>query len=167
MHFRISIFLYKVHKELQHYCSTFNQLFKERQFLIEINRKRQLLSIEISFSQRLDLKLPNFDKPFEVTVDASGLGIGVILSQRGHPLEYFSEKLSTSRQNWSTYEQELCALVRALKQWDHYLLANTFILPMDYFSLKILNSQKIISRMHARQLQFLQRFNFVIKCTSG
>ncbi|KAL0540339.1 hypothetical protein IC582_024574 [Cucumis melo] len=61
------------------------------------------------------LKLSNFDKPFEVTVDASGLSIEAILSQESHPLEYFSEKLRTSRQNWSTYEQELYALVRALK----------------------------------------------------
>ena len=96
-----------------------------------------------------------------------GLGIGAVLSQEGHPLEYFSEKLSTSRQNWSTYEQELYALVRALKQWEHYLLANTFILLTDHFSLKFLNSQKTISRMHARWLQFLQRFDFVIKHTSG
>ena len=113
------------------------------------------------------LKLPNFDKPFEATVDASGLDIGAVFSQEGHPLEYFSEKLSTSRQNWSTYEQELYALVHALKQWEHYLFANTFILLPDHFSLKFLNSQKTISRMHARWLQFLQRFNFVIKNTSG
>ena len=112
------------------------------------------------------LKLPNFDKPFEVTVDASDLGIGAVLSQEGPPLEYFSEKLRTSRQNWSTYEQKSYTLVRALKQWEHYLLANTFIL-LTHFSLKFLNSQKTISRMHACWLQFSQRFDFVIKHTSG
>lgn len=113
------------------------------------------------------MRLPNFSKPFEVSVDACGIGIGAVLSQEGHPIEYFSEKLSHSRQNLSTYEQELYSLVRALKQWEHYLLANAFILLTDHFSLKFLQSQKSISRMHARWLQFLQRFNFVIKHTSG
>lgn len=113
------------------------------------------------------MRLPNFSKPFEVSVDACGIGIGAVLSQEGRPIEYFSEKFSHSRQNLSTYEQELYSLVRALKQWEHYLLANAFILLTDHFSLKFLQSQKSISRMHARWLQFLQRFNFVLKHTSG
>ncbi|KAL0556105.1 hypothetical protein IC582_004615 [Cucumis melo] len=62
------------------------------------------------------LKLPDFFQAFEVAVDTCGTGIGAVLSQQGHPIEYFSEKLSKSRQSWSTYEQELYALVRALKQ---------------------------------------------------
>ncbi|TYK11216.1 Transposon Ty3-G Gag-Pol polyprotein [Cucumis melo var. makuwa] len=69
---------------------------------------------------------PNFTLPFEVVVDACGTGIGAALSQQGHPIEYFNEKLSASRQSWSTYEQELYALVRALKLWEHYLLSEDF-----------------------------------------
>ncbi|KAA0031692.1 putative gag-pol polyprotein [Cucumis melo var. makuwa] len=61
------------------------------------------------------LQLPDFTSPFEVVVDACRTEIGAI-SQQGHPIEYFSEKLSSSRQSWSTYEQELYVLVRALKQ---------------------------------------------------
>ncbi|TYK23247.1 putative gag-pol polyprotein [Cucumis melo var. makuwa] len=72
------------------------------------------------------LQLPDFASPFEVPVDACGTGIGAVLSQQGHPIQYFNEKLSSSRQSWSTYEQELYALVRALKQWEHYLLCKEF-----------------------------------------
>ena len=38
------------------------------------------------------LRLLNFSKPFEVTY-VSGLGIGEVLNQEGHPIAYFSEKL--------------------------------------------------------------------------
>jgi len=84
------------------------------------------------------LALPNFEDLFEVECDASGVGIGVVLSQNGRPLAYFSEKLNEAQRRYSTYDKEFLALIRALDHWRHYLLPKEFILHSDHEALKYL-----------------------------
>ncbi|CAA7040802.1 unnamed protein product [Microthlaspi erraticum] len=105
----------------------------------------------------------NFDKVFQVECDASGVGIGAVLSQEKRPIAFFSEKLSEARQRWSTYDQEFYAVFRALRQWEHYLIQREFILFTDHQALKFLHSQKVINKMHARWVSFLQKFPFIIQ----
>lgn len=50
--------------------------------------------------------LPNFDIVFEVEIDATMVGVGVVLSQEGKLIEYYNEKLSEAQQKRVTYEEE-------------------------------------------------------------
>jgi hypothetical protein len=65
------------------------------------------------------LQLHDFDKIFKLECDASGFGIGGVILQGGKPVAFFSEKLSGPYLNYSTYDKELCALVRVLHTWQH------------------------------------------------
>ena len=94
------------------------------------------------------LRLPDFTKPFEVECDASGKGIGAVLIQEGRPVAYFSEKLNGSRLNYSTYDREFYAIVRALETWSRYLKVQPFILHSDHESLKHINGQSKLNSRH-------------------
>jgi len=74
------------------------------------------------------LTIPNFKEPFVLETDASGSGIGDVLSQAHHPIAYFSKKLSPRMQKQSVYTREFYAITEALDKFRHYLLGNKFII---------------------------------------
>ncbi|XP_038697971.1 uncharacterized protein LOC119995522 [Tripterygium wilfordii] len=57
------------------------------------------------------LRVPDFEQ----LCDASHIGIGGVLSQGGHPIAFFSEKLNECWRHYSTYDIELYALHKAGK----------------------------------------------------
>ena len=109
------------------------------------------------------LALPDFTQPFEVECDASGVGIGAVLVQGRRPIAYFSEKVGGARLNYSTYDKEFYAIVRALDHWSHYLRPSHFILHSDHESLKYINGQLKLNPRHAKWVEFLQSFHFSSK----
>jgi hypothetical protein len=113
------------------------------------------------------LQLPNFNKIFELECDASGIGLGGVLLQDGKPVAYFSEKLSGPVLNYSTYDKELYALVRTLETWQHYLWPKEFVIHSDHESLKHIRSQGKLNRRHAKWVEFIESFPYVIKHKKG
>src|SRR3954466_2848521 len=113
------------------------------------------------------LQLPDFNKTFELECDASGIGLGGVLFQDAKPVAYFSEKLSGPSLNYSTYDKELYALVRTLETWQHYLWPKEFVIHSDHESLKHIKSQAKLNRRHAKWVEFIESFPYVIKHKKG
>jgi len=113
------------------------------------------------------LQLPYFGKTFEIECDASGVGIGGVLMQDGKPVAYFSVKLHGPVLNYSTYDKELYALVCSLEMWRPYLWPKEFVIHSDHESLKYLRSQNNLNRRHAKWVEFIESFPYVIKHEKG
>jgi hypothetical protein len=102
------------------------------------------------------LSLPNFEKLFVIDCDASGVGIGGVLSHEGKPIAYFSEKLNGPKQNYSTYDLEFYAIVQTIKHWAYYFAYREFLLNTNHEALKYLNSQQTLNKRHGKWVSYLQ-----------
>jgi len=89
------------------------------------------------------LALPNFDEDFMLDTDASGLGMGAVFSQKGHPVAFFSKRFCAKMLRASTYVRELCAITSAVKKWRAYLLGRKFTIHTDQRSLRELMTHVI------------------------
>ncbi|KAF1313294.1 putative retroelement, partial [Globisporangium splendens] len=117
------------------------------------------------------LKLPDIDREFIVTTDASGHCVGGVLSQKygsaDHPIAFYSKKLGTHELNWPTHEKELFAIKMGLEKWRHYLYGKPFILFTDNSACPWLLHHPKVSAKLARYLTFIAQFNFQIHHVSG
>ncbi|XP_050387420.1 uncharacterized protein LOC126803710 [Argentina anserina] len=113
------------------------------------------------------LALPDFSKPFTVETDASGTGIGAVLSQDRHPIAYLSKALSLYHQNSSTYDKEMMAILFAVSKWRHYLLGRRFTIITDHQTLRHLLNQRISTPSQHRWLSKLMGYDYVIEYRAG
>ncbi|GKB49059.1 gag-pol polyprotein, partial [Tanacetum coccineum] len=143
------------------------EITKLKQFVWNPQAQAAFEELKNQLSSAPLLALPCFEEVFEVECDASGVGIGAVLSQLGRPIAYFSEKLNDAKQRYSTYDKEFYAIVRALDHWQHYLISKEFILHSDHEALKYIQGQHKLRPRHAKWVEYLQAFTFTIKHRSG
>jgi hypothetical protein len=111
--------------------------------------------------------LPYFRKTFQVRCDASGVAIGAVLSLYNRHVAYFSEKLNETKIKYSTYDKQFYAIIQALKKWRHYLVPKEFVLYSDNQALQFITRKEKLNKIHAKWIEFMQNFTFVIKHISG
>ena len=113
------------------------------------------------------LALPDFQLPFEIETDASGFGLGAVLSQNKKPIAYFSQKLSETAKERSIYERELMAIVLAVEKWRHYLLGHRFVVYTDQKALRHIWEQREILPGIQKWVMKLIGFDFEIFYRAG
>ena len=91
----------------------------------------------------LVLKIVNPDENFVVCTNACQQGIGGVLTHNGQVICYQYRKLKEHKQNYTTHDLELVAIVHALNIWRHYLMGKKFELKIDHHGLKYLFEQPI------------------------
>ncbi|GJR49547.1 putative reverse transcriptase domain-containing protein [Tanacetum coccineum] len=102
------------------------------------------------------LALPDGPEDFVVYCDASGIGLGCVLMQRGKVIAYASRQLKIHEKNYTTHDLELGAVVFALKIWRHYLYGKKSVIYTNHKSLQHIFSQK---ELNMRQHHWIELFS--------
>ncbi|KAM9752566.1 uncharacterized protein ACNS7B_009019 [Menidia menidia] len=101
---------------------------------------------------------------YSVPTDASGRGLGAVLSQQvqgvDRPVLYISRKLSDREARYSTVERECLAIRWAVDALRYYLLGRSFTLCSDHAPLQWLHRMKDANARITRWYLALQPFKF-------
>ncbi|KAE9310844.1 Transposon Ty3-I Gag-Pol polyprotein [Phytophthora rubi] len=117
------------------------------------------------------LQLPDFEKPFGIRMDASNFAIGGVLFQNEggleHPIAFTGRKMKPAELNYPVREQELLAIMHALRVWRVYLLDRPFTVETDHKSIETILTQKTTNRRVARWFNELAEFQPQFKWIPG
>ena len=128
--------------------------------------------------EEIVLTHPDMDKPFIVSTDASGEGLGAIISQEDEngnvrPIEFASKTLVGAEGNYSATELELLAVKWAVtRKFNKYLLGGQqFKLITDHQALvSILNNKKEVKTNSKRMQKWiieLEGYNMTVEYNPG
>lgn len=116
---------------------------------------------------------PDFNKPFRLYTDASGIALGAVLQQKAedgkeHPVAFLSKTLTTAEQKYHSTELECLAAKWAVEELQSYLKYQKFTIISDYGNLKYwFDNFKEERGRRGRWRMFMQPFNFNVEYKKG
>ncbi|XP_076911425.1 uncharacterized protein LOC143569378 [Bidens hawaiensis] len=111
----------------------------DESFIWTITTQEAFDQLKLALTSAPVLALPDFTKTFVIETDASS----------------------------KVYEKELLAIMMAVKQWHHYLIAKRFLIKTDHKSLKFLLTQKITTPLQQSWLAKLMGYTYDIVYKKG
>jgi RNase H-like domain found in reverse transcriptase/Reverse transcriptase (RNA-dependent DNA polymerase)/Integrase zinc binding domain/Integrase core domain len=114
------------------------------------------------------LQYPDFTNQFVVQCDASGFALGATLSNSDNrPIVFASRKMNQAEMRYIVMEQELLAVVWAVKVFRPYLLGRRFTIKTDHRPLIYLYNMQPRSNRLTKFRIALQEYDFDIEYVKG
>jgi hypothetical protein len=118
------------------------------------------------FTEEPVLLMPDQSKPFQIESDASKVATGAVLTQLDsngdrHPVAFLSKTFSEIERKYEIYNRELLGIIRALKEWRHYIQGSghTTIVYSDHKNLTYFQTAQKLNDWHARWSLYLSVFD--------
>ncbi|WZZ69974.1 hypothetical protein YC2023_081344 [Brassica napus] len=142
-------------------------LFRKGKFTWSSKADTAFNKLKEAMTSTPTLALPNFSMPFVIETDASGDGIGAVLSQNGQPITFMSRSLGVTKKVWSTYAREMLAVIVGIRTWRPYLLGRKFTIQTDQRSLRYMLEQRILTPEQQKWMSKLVGYDYDIVYKPG
>ena len=124
------------------------------------------------------LAFPDFNKPFLLEMDASGRGLGAVLSQKqadgcNHPITYANRVMNETEQRYHSNKQEFLTLKWAVTEQFHAYLSpygknrNEFVVRTDNNPLTYIFSSANLDAARQCWVVYLASYNFSLEYQKG
>ena len=160
-------------KELANLLAPLTELIKKKdEFNWTIDHQNAFEAVKKALANSSALKLPDVQKPFILSADASGIALGCTLSQIDDDGEeyicaYASRKFREIEvRNMSMPEKELSAILYGCKTWIYYLANCKFTIRTDARSLIFLKKFKTTNSKISRAALWLSELDYDIQHVS-
>ena len=135
-------------------------------------QEKSFNALKVAIATAPILRLPDFERQFVITTDASDVAIGAILEQDFgsglQPIAFSSRKLNSTEIRYSAYERELLGIVWAIGQWKHYFQGrHPIVIQTDHAPLRHLPNQTSVNSRVWRWLAVLQGYDVDIRHIPG
>ena len=125
----------------------------------------QHLPISLINYNKLQVQDPNILYNLYLVTDASKEGVGSFLydgktfeEAKKNVAAIHSRKFTPAQCNYSTTDQELLAIIDALRMFEHKLLGVKFIIVTEYMALRTLMTQTVRNQWRIRWLETIRMF---------
>jgi len=128
-------------------------------------------SLKAALCDFTQVYLPDLDREFIITCDASRIAVAAILSQEKdgvrYPIFFSSRALKPAEKNYSVSEIELLAILFGINKYRQYIELTHFVIETDHRAISFLSNLKDPTGRLARWFMVLQSHNFTVKYKPG
>jgi RNase H-like domain found in reverse transcriptase/Integrase zinc binding domain len=118
------------------------------------------------FMEEPVLLMPDQSKPFQIESDTSKVATGAVLTQldsngNRHPIAFLSKTFSETERKYEIYDRGLLGIIRALKEWRHYIQGSrhTTIVYSDHKNLTYFQTAQKLNDRQVRWSLYLSGFD--------
>ena len=152
-------------QDFTHIAQPLHELLSNSQFQWKPTHEQALRKLLKTLTEKTILKFPDLNEPFQIHADASDYGAGGVVSQKSHPVFFFSKKFTGAQKNYTTMEKETLAIIWILKTYETVLRGAKIQILSDHLNLRYLDSAQ--SQRCQRWRTYLQEFEIELKHIAG
>lgn len=137
-----------------------------------IREQQALDNIKKLFIDTIQLSHPDFEKPYYLQTDSSGIGMAGILYQTDKEgqikiMGFHSKALRGAQLNWTVTEQEFYAVINCLEKFETYLRGSKVIIRTDHKALTFVKNWRLYNARVSRWINYLENFQYEVQHIKG